>query len=328
MKTALIRVYASLLSGAAELAEDPAVRDPYWTLVGYFNSIRELGGALSLMYDDIPKRISALSRQDGRAQRELLRIEELTARIPTYDIPNRLRQMEQSAMSGRALDTLLASNMISVGIDVDRLGLMVVAGQPKGTAEYIQATSRVGRRAPGLIVTVYNWTRPRDLSHYERFRSYHAALYRHVEATSVTPLSARARDRGLQAVLVAAVRLAESRLRANDEAAVMESVDRSEPIVADFMEFFRDRAGRTQGDEAEDAIEDLEASLDFWSGRAAIEAGLTYERAGKGPPQHLIRPALADGDSAVRAHEELDPQAWRLPNSLRNVEREHNWYRR
>src|SRR5205814_5506835 len=131
------------------------------------------------------------------------RIEELTSRIATYEIPNRLGQMEEALSSGRALDALLASNMISVGIDVDRLGLMVVAGQPKGTAEYIQATSRVGRRYPGLVVTVYNWTRPRDLSHYERFRSYHAALYRHVEATSVTPLSARARDRALEGVLVA-----------------------------------------------------------------------------------------------------------------------------
>src|SRR5439155_12793169 len=104
---------------------------------------------------DVPKRLAALSRQDGRPARDLLRIEELTSRIPTYEIPNRLRQMEQSGPKS-ALDALLASNMISVGIDVDGLGLMVVAGQPKGTAEYIQATSRVGRQHPGLTVTIYN----------------------------------------------------------------------------------------------------------------------------------------------------------------------------
>ena len=327
MKTALIRVYASLLSGPLDLEDDPAVRDPYWTLVGYFNSIRELGGALSLMYDDVPKRLAASTRQDGRPLRELLLIAELTSRIPTYEIPNRLKQMEQPVESGKALDTLLASNMISVGIDVDRLGLMVVAGQPKGTAEYIQATSRVGRRHPGLIVTVYNWSRARDLSHYERFRSYHASLYRHVEATSVTPLSARARDRGLQAVLVAVLRLAQSRLRGNADAVAMKALDRTDPMIAEFLAYFGARALRTQSDEAHDSIEDLEASIDYWIGRASIEPGLTYEGVGTNPQHYLLRPALAD-DSFAGAPRVVDAQAWRLPNSLRNVEREHNWYRK
>ena len=98
---------------------------------------------------------------------------------------------------------LLATNMVSVGVDVKRLGLMVVAGQPKSTSEYIQATSRVGRTFPGLVCTVFNWARPRDLSHYERFEHYHATFYQHVEGLSVTPFAARALDRGLSAVLVA-----------------------------------------------------------------------------------------------------------------------------
>ena len=234
--------------------------------------------------------------------------------------------MEQTVASGEALDTLLASNMISVGIDVDRLGLMVVAGQPKGTAEYIQATSRVGRRHPGLIVTIYNWTRPRDLSHYERFRSYHAALYRHVEATSVTPLSARARDRGLQAVLVAVLRLALGRLRSNPDAAEIRSLDRSDPIVAEFLGYFTDRARRTQSDEAPTRWRtSRRVSMPGAAGHGSHD--LAYERVGNKPEHQLLRPALDDAASGTGARKP-DPQSWRLPNSLRNVEREHNWFRR
>ena len=118
-------------------------------------------------------------------------------------------------MPKRPLDVLLATNMVSVGVDVQRLGLMVVAGQPKTTAEYIQATSRVGRKFPGLVFTVYNWTRPRDLSHYERFEHYHATFYKHVEALSVTPFASGALSRGLTALLVSCVRLQGTEFNAN-----------------------------------------------------------------------------------------------------------------
>src|SRR5262249_45569698 len=106
----------------------------------------------------------------------------------------------------RPLDVLLATNMVSVGVDVQRLGLMVVAGQPKTPAEYIQATSRVGRKFPGMVVAVYNWTRPRDLSHYESFEQYHATFYKHVEALSVTPFAQGALSRGLTALMVSCIR--------------------------------------------------------------------------------------------------------------------------
>src|SRR2546422_1066011 len=120
--------------------------------------------------------------------------------------------------ASRPLDVLLATNMISVGVDVKRLGLMVVTGQPKTTAEYIQATSRVGRTHPGLVCVVFNWTRPRDLSHYEKFEHYHATFYQQVEALSVTPFAPRAIDRGLAALLVSYVRLLGSEFNENSQA--------------------------------------------------------------------------------------------------------------
>jgi hypothetical protein len=118
--------------------------------------------------------------------------------------------------------------MISVGLDIDRLGLMVIAGQPKTTSEYIQSSSRVGRDVarPGLVVTVFNLFRPRDRSHYERFGAYHESFYRFVEATSVTPFSAPALDRGLAGLLVAMARLGDPTLTPPDAVRRIDDVRR------------------------------------------------------------------------------------------------------
>jgi hypothetical protein len=222
---AMIRVYVACLAAAQKLYEqyDTEV-DPWMTLVGYFNSIRELGGGRRCVEDDIASRLRDTDVR-GLARRRPPRLDELTSRRSGSEIPKILdrlevtfskRDDEQRAADYKArkrsdlpspLDVVLATNMISVGVDVDRLSLMVVAGQPKNTAEYIQATGRVGRRHPGLVVTFFNWARPRDLSHYEGFEHYHATFYQHVEALSVTPFAQRALDRGLSGVLVSLVRL-------------------------------------------------------------------------------------------------------------------------
>src|SRR5207302_73757 len=137
------------------------------------------------------------------------------SREPSGDIPDHLAHLAIAYPDRRALDIVLATNMISVGVDIDRLGLMVIMGQPQATSEYIQATSRVGRKFPGLVFALYNAGRSRDRSHYENFVAYHSALYRQVESSSVTPFSPRARDRGLHAVLVALARLMGSKFRPN-----------------------------------------------------------------------------------------------------------------
>src|SRR5260370_25891601 len=108
--------------------------------------------------------------------------------------------------------------MICVSVDIDRLGLMVVMGQPQATSEYIQSTSRVGRKRPGLVVTLFNSRRSRDRSHYESFAAYHSALYRQVESTNPPPFSAPARHRRLHAVLTSPARLTNTELRPKDAA--------------------------------------------------------------------------------------------------------------
>lgn len=242
---ALIRVYVAAMAAAQKLYQDyDSAVDPWMTAVGYFNSIRELAGTRRLVEDDIRSRLRD-AHQRGLVRRDIRlgAVEELTSRKGGTDIPgildrlelpfNQAQELAREAQrkSGQRInppypyDAVLATNMISVGVDVDRLGLMIVAGQPKTTAEYIQATSRVGRQHPGLVITLFNWARPRDLSHYESFEHYHDTFYQHVEALSVTPFAARALDRGLSGVLVALVRLAQERLNANDKAGELAGTD-------------------------------------------------------------------------------------------------------
>ncbi|MGJ8482414.1 DISARM system helicase DrmA [Pseudoalteromonas sp. SYSU M81236] len=237
----LIRVYTAFLTASQALFERfGQVADPYMTSVGYFNSLRELGGMKRLAEDDVQTRSyrvqMSLVERPGLQQRSVNNIRELTSRVSSQDIPKYLDQLEVKFKAqydstegkyvtkwdegeSRAIDVVLATNMLSVGVDVNRLGVMAVNGQPKSTAEYIQATSRVGRSFPGLVCTVLTWSRPRDLSHYETFEHYHATFYKHVEAQSVTPFSPRAIDRGLTGSMVSLMRLSDDTLNSNDGAA-------------------------------------------------------------------------------------------------------------
>lgn len=266
VKTALVRVYALLLQVAYEMLTRYGVEnaDAYTTLIGYFNSLRELGGALRLVEDDIIQRLEYLAERRGQQKRNINHENcELTSHISSHKIPEILKLLEQPAGTPRAIDVMLATNMISVGVDINRLGLMVVNGQPKTSAEYIQATSRVGRQenAPGLVVIVYNWSRPRDLSHYERFRSYHEAIYRHVEATSVTPFAPRARDRGLHAVMIALARILQPNWSDYDAAS---RFDPFHPIVQSIRSYIHERAEKVDRMALQEVDSQLATLIDWW----------------------------------------------------------------
>ncbi len=218
LQTTEARVFASLMQHAAIMKTDDAGRDPWWTLLCFFNSLRELGSAASLFVADTRDYLRVILDRHGLEYdviRKLFEVSELTSRIRSDQVPKELERLERKhstngdskSLELGAVDACLASNIIEVGVDVKRLALMAIVGQPKTTAQYIQVSSRIGRdfEKPGLVVVLYGPSKPRDRSHYERFRPYHQKLYAQVEPTSVTPFSPPAVDRALHSVIVAAV---------------------------------------------------------------------------------------------------------------------------
>lgn len=211
MQTVQTRVAAATLQAATKVPDED--RDGYWTNLNFLNSLRELGNTVSLLESDVPDYLTGLVRRDGIDPRWPNRTMELTSRRRSDEIPKAIEQLQARYVPGQdrqeAIDICLASNIIEVGVDIERLGLMTIVGQPKTTAQYIQVSGRVGRRAdvsPGLVITVYGAAKPRDRSHYERFMTYHQQLYAQVEPTSVTPFATPVLRRALHAAAVAYVR--------------------------------------------------------------------------------------------------------------------------
>ncbi len=315
--TTIIRVYAAWLFASrylVDLGYDDKVIDNFWTLTGYFNSIRELGATQTQIVDDIQSRYKYLKENKFKAKYNDYtgadRYEnavELTSRMSNDEISEliqeKLKYEYKKNNHDMVYDFVLASNMISVGVDVSRLGVMAVAGQSKTNAEYIQATSRVGRDNPGLVFTVFNAARSRDRSHYEQFSRYHSALYRYVEATSLTPFSDRARDRGLQALFVILCRYFCDELLEDNAAAAftpsLPGVKEAERVIYKYIS----RVDERERDKALAELKDIESN---WYDKAQT-GELWYRKRNK---PSLLQP---DTDEGSR---------FRIMNSMRTVERE------
>jgi hypothetical protein len=315
--SALVATAAPLVELPEVLRSEPTVSlDSYWTLVMYHNSLRELGRTGALILDDVNGRLETRADRLGVALRRVRasRVLELTSRRGPEELPNDLRELGISAdTSDVAIDTVLSSNMLSVGIDIPRLALMLMVGQPKTTAEYIQATSRVGRgENNGIVVTLFRSNRARDRSHFETFRGYHEALYRSVEPTSVTPWSLASRERSLAGALVTLVRHSFQDLSA-DAAAVRLDLDDSrmssavEGLVTDLV----GAVARADVIEQAEAEAELRRYLREWDRRARQareqSASLKYER-------------RAQGDNALLKRFGEPGEGWVVADSMRSVE--------
>jgi hypothetical protein len=325
VQTSEARIFATLMQSAGLLGGEPEAVDPWWTLLVFFNSLRELGGALTLFSADTREYLRVMLSRHGldyKQIRQLLRVEELTSRIRGDHIPRLLEQLEvrlarrEGMHDGGAqlmpVDACLASNIIEVGVDIPRLSLMAIVGQPKTTSQYIQVSSRVGRDAskPGLVVVIYGQTKARDRSHYEKFRAYHQKLYAQVEPTSVTPFSPPAVDRALHGLIVALVR----QLGELDQEAASPDPFPLKPgssLRARVEEVIRERVIAIADHEETSVMGKLQQRLDEWKAWSP----LAYGRFGQ-PPEDA--PLMHPAGSSERP--EWNHRSWATMSSLRNVD--------
>jgi superfamily II DNA/RNA helicase len=292
----------------------PEQRDPWWTTMSFFSSLRELGNALTLFQSDVPDYLITIKNRQHISSdqlRKLWNVTELTGRLSSDEVPRKLQELEVPAGSVKPypIDACLASTMVEVGVDIERLSLMTVLGQPKTTSTYIQVTGRIGRRwweRPGLVVTMLSPHRPRDRSHFERFRSYHERLYAQVEPTSVTPFSPPALDRALHAVVATYVRhRGEAERVASPFPAPTELLDEAHELLLRRLKGIEP----SEQEEFEKIFEKRRSEWEHWQ---RSQWGTPFATAEDG----LLRSSMgyASGTAAILS--------WPTPTSMRSVDAE------
>ncbi|MDR4998967.1 DISARM system helicase DrmA [Brevibacillus parabrevis] len=336
-QTPLVRIWSSLLQTAHALKNTgmpPERIDGFLTVVGYFNAVRELAGAASLYRQDIPERISYINGPSSRTLSE--NPLELSSRKSSTELPGLLELLGKDIDTGNPEDGVLATSMFGTGVDVDRLRLMVINGQPKSTSSYIQASGRVGRKHAGLVVAFFRASRPRDLDHYEFFTGYHRALYKYVEPVTVAPFSPRAREKAFGPLSVALLRHAirilgakvsnqwryQQRLQGQttESAAVNMRNLRHSQEVSRVIDLFAQRASKQpdgRRPEGSTIISEIRSELDRWYMLAQKHANrlLYNESSMNRQPTHPV--VLGDPQHYFQG---LDVAFENAPQSLRDVE--------
>ncbi len=312
--------------------------DPYFTLVSYYNTIKNLGAAIRMYEDTIPSYMGIiiqttenkfdLENNAVKNDVKILQKEELTGRISAAKIPSILQNIETKLGDEDVLDALLCTNMLSVGVDVDRLNVMVINGQPKSTSEYIQASGRIGRKDPGIVVTNYTYIRPRDLSYFENFIQFHSTFHKSVEPGTLTPFSSRARDRGLSGIFFALIRM-NSKILSNDPM----KFDRNNPDIKQVVEKITkkilDRVGEIDKQEYDGAKNDIENLIKKWE--TAKEQCSSWTDNGKGVLKYRRNPFTRKSESNIiylinSSRDAFNEHTFVVPESLREAESEISLY--
>jgi hypothetical protein len=286
-----VRSLAALFQKIHSMNLDEEIKDKYWTLTVYFNSLKDLGKCSTLIDDDVKDFIKRMVYRLGTARdaRIIVGADELTSRVSTTELNETLDKLEKWNYSKEniekrryASNALIATNMISVGIDIARLNVMLMVGQPKLTSEYIQASSRIGRSFPGVAFTLYDGTKSRDRSHYEQFKPYHESFYRFVEPTGATPFSKPARDRALHAVVISIIRNICEKLTDDNEAGNFNKedyIEQTEKIKKYILDRTRQIANRNSLDMIDDSkkIEsEIDMFFDKWERLASANSEMFY----------------------------------------------------
>ena len=328
---------AALLAAPLTVFDDDADRealvDAWWTQVLFHGSLRGVGSSHNAFLTDVREFGRRLLDEFQAAQRsgddesqdrseskgdasrfQNLRIEQLTSMQPAEKNSETFDRLTKPVGEANYLDAVLATNMVSVGLDVARLALMVVNGQPLTTAEYIQATSRVGRaEVPGLIVANYYRHQARSLSHYESFHPYHESFYRFVEPSSVTPYTYQVRTRALHAALVIALRHACIDLRDNKSAGAF---DKDAPDIRAVIEQLKLRCERAEGQQASETALHIERLVAQWHDQVR-------RCAAEKVAFHYTAPTRErNAERLLYSHGELGRGLWKTLQSMRNVESE------
>jgi len=326
------RIIAALMERIDMMDLEDPVKDKYWTLTAYFNSLKELGKCSTLVEDDVIEFIGRTAARFGTYGdgRKISKPDELTSRITTTDLNETLDKLEKNEYrkenkNSKPSDIVLATNMISVGIDISRLNVMLMVGQPKLTSEYIQASSRVGREYPGVSFILYDSSRSRDRSHYEQFQQYHSSFYRYVEPTGITPFSDPARERTISSILIALIRNLEEDLRLEDTPGIFNivkynnSIEKIKKIIIDRNKNINERLGLELEDNSEDIENEINQILTKWENWAEVyKNNLVYgEKA-------IVNNTLQEGQVRLLASHgtHKDNYAFEAMTSMRSVDTE------
>lgn len=326
-----VRTIAAILQRVDMMQLPDEVKDKFWTLAIYFNSLRDLGKCSTLIDDDVKDFIKRTAYRFGIGRGRVIGgAAELTSRVSTSQLNETLEKLERFQYSKKnienkkyAVNTLLATNMISVGVDVARLNVMLLVGQPKLTSEYIQASSRIGRSYPGVAFTLYDGSKSRDRSHYEQFKAYHESFYKYVEPTGATPFSKPARDRALHAVIVTFLRHIYGLSQDSDAAMFDKDSDQLglEQIKEFIVKRIRDIKRRSTSkiaDESEITLKEINEFFETWQQRVEIAGRKSFFYGDR----YMIKPPAGDAKRLMKVYGSsgLDP-AIETMTSMRNVDK-------